>query len=205
MGKVNQGNEARAVLPLWMRFWRARGSGAVWCAVVPVTFGVLRGVEAQVAKPVRATEAEGIWGVYACFASASRLVHRLRSLQKMFGPRDTHNLLVASDAFNWVVLECVKMNEDETTSSSRIFIKILMTEMMEAMGLAKLKERFQDPELKHACAGMFPTDIPKNTRFSINYFTSINLGVLTEDMREWLKVCSVLLHFSNELILTSTF
>jgi pre-mRNA-splicing factor CWC22 len=33
-------------------------------------------------------------------------------------------------------------------------------------------------------------DVPKNTRFAINYFTSIGLGVITEDMREYLKVRS---------------
>ncbi|KAJ2929423.1 hypothetical protein H1R20_g7653, partial [Candolleomyces eurysporus] len=107
--------------------------------------------------------------------------NRLRNIARFFGH------LFASDAVSWVCFECIKMNEDDTTSSSRIFIKILMTEMMESMGLATLKERFQDPEVKHACSGMFPTDVPKNTRFSINYFTSINLGILTEDMREWLK------------------
>ncbi|KAF6758729.1 MIF4G-domain-containing protein [Ephemerocybe angulata] len=107
--------------------------------------------------------------------------NRLRNIARFFGH------LFASDAINWACFECVKMNEDDTTSSSRIFIKILMTEMMESMGLATLKERFQDPEVKRACSSMFPMDNPKNTRFSINYFTSINLGILTEDMREWLK------------------
>ena len=34
-------------------------------------------------------------------------------------------------------------------------------------------------------------DVPKNTRFSINYFTSIGLGILTEEMREYLKVSAV--------------
>ncbi|KAJ3526969.1 hypothetical protein NMY22_g9954 [Coprinellus aureogranulatus] len=126
-----------------------------------------------------------------CFEQAFRTYYdtihryetnRLRNIARFFGH------MFASDAISWTCFECVKMNEDDTTSSSRIFIKILMTELMESMGLATLKERFQDPEIKHACAGMFPMDVPKNTRFSINYFTSINLGVLTEDMREWLKV-----------------
>ena len=80
------------------------------------------------------------------------------------------------------------MNEDETTSSSRIFVKIMMQEMMESMGLKTLAERFKDDEVRAACKDMFPTDNPKDTRFSINYFTSIGLGVLTEDMREYLKV-----------------
>ena len=90
-----------------------------------------------------------------------------------------------------MVFECVKINEDDTTSSSRIFVKIMMQEMMEGMGLKTLAERFKDPEVKKGCDGMFPMDVPKNTRFAINYFTSIGLGVITEAMREYLKVCSL--------------
>ncbi|KIM55817.1 hypothetical protein SCLCIDRAFT_1149033 [Scleroderma citrinum Foug A] len=71
-----------------------------------------------------------------------------------------------------------------TTSSSHIFIKIMMQEMIESMGLKTLAERFKDEEVRTACKNMFPTDNPKDTRFSINYFTSIGLGILTEDMRE---------------------
>lgn len=108
--------------------------------------------------------------------------NRLRNIARFFG------YLFASDAISWMVMECVKINEDDTTSSSRIFIKIMMQEMMESMGLKTLTERFKDPEVKHGCAGMFPMDIPKNTRFSINYFTSIGLGALTEEMREYLQV-----------------
>ncbi|KAF9033309.1 MIF4G-domain-containing protein [Hymenopellis radicata] len=107
--------------------------------------------------------------------------NRLRNIARFFGH------LVATDSISWVVLECVRMNEDDTTSSSRIFVKIMMQELMESMGLKVLVERFKDPEIKHACQGMFPTDVPKNTRFSINYFTSIGLGAVTEDMREYLK------------------
>ncbi|KAJ3573317.1 hypothetical protein NP233_g2517 [Leucocoprinus birnbaumii] len=107
--------------------------------------------------------------------------NRLRNIARFFGH------LFSTDAVSWVVLGCVKVNEDDTTSSSRIFVKILMNEMMETMGLKTLAERFKDPEIRQACQGMFPMDVPKNTRFSINYFTSIGLGVLTEEMREYLK------------------
>jgi len=34
---------------------------------------------------------------------------------------------------------------------------------------------------------IFPKDHPKNTRFSINFFTSIGLGGITESLREYLK------------------
>ncbi|KAG6918584.1 pre-mRNA-splicing factor cwc22 [Tephrocybe rancida] len=107
--------------------------------------------------------------------------NRLRNIARFFGH------LFATDSISWVVFECVRVNEDDTTSSSRIFIKILMNEMMESMGLKTLAERFKDPEIKRGCEGMFPTDVPKNTRFAINYFTSIGLGIITEDMREFLK------------------
>ncbi|KAG2741214.1 MIF4G-domain-containing protein [Suillus brevipes Sb2] len=114
--------------------------------------------------------------------------NRLRNISRFFGH------MIATDAISWIVLECVKINEEDTTSSSRIFIKIMMQEMMESMGLKMLAERFKDEQVKHATKDMFPMDNPKNTRFSINYFTSIGLGVLTEEMREYLKVCQVYIY-----------
>ena len=108
--------------------------------------------------------------------------NRLRNIARFFGH------MIATDAISWAVFECVKVNEDDTTSSSRIFIKIMMQEVMESMGLKTLAERFKDPEIHKACEGMFPLDVPKNTRFAINYFTSIGLGIITEEMREHLKV-----------------
>ena len=110
--------------------------------------------------------------------------NRLRNIARLFGH------LLANDAVSWAVLQTIKITEEETTSSSRIFVKIMMQEVMESMGLPTLKERFADPEVKSLCSGMFPLDNPKDTRFSINYFTSIGLGAITEEMREHLKVCS---------------
>ncbi|TFY66479.1 hypothetical protein EVG20_g4613 [Dentipellis fragilis] len=107
--------------------------------------------------------------------------NRLRNISRLFGH------LLATDAISWAVLRCIKLNEDDTTSSSRIFIKIMMQEVMESMGLPTLKERFADPEVRSLCREMFPLDNPKNTRFAINYFTSIGLGAVTEEMREHLK------------------
>jgi pre-mRNA-splicing factor CWC22 len=110
--------------------------------------------------------------------------NRLRNIARFFGH------LLASDAISWNAMGCVKLTEEDTTSSSRIFVKIMLTEMQESMGLKVLKERFADEEVKSVCAGMFPLDNPKNTRFAINYFTSIGLGAITEEMREHLKVCN---------------
>jgi pre-mRNA-splicing factor CWC22 len=107
--------------------------------------------------------------------------NRLRNVARFFGH------LLSTDAIGWHVLSVVHLNEDETTSSSRIFIKILFQDLAEALGMPKLQERLKDEILRPSFDGIFPTDNPKNTRFSINYFTSIGMGVLTEEMREHLK------------------
>ena len=107
--------------------------------------------------------------------------NRLRIIAQFFGH------LLASDAIGWHVLHTVQLNEEDTTSSSRIFIKILIEDLAQGVGMKSLQERFKDDSLQPALAGIFPTDNPKNTRFSINFFTAIGMGALTEGMREWLK------------------
>lgn len=107
--------------------------------------------------------------------------NKLRNIAKFF----SH--LLYTDAIPWTVLADINLNEEETTSSSRIFIKILMQELAEYMGLAKLNERLKDPTLQMYFEGLFPRDNPRNTRFAINFFTAIGLGGLTDDLREHLK------------------
>ena len=85
------------------------------------------------------------------------------------------------------------MTEDETTSSSRIFIKILLNEMQSLLGLKTLAERFREPSMQEYYRHIFPMDHPSDTRFSINFFTSIGLGVVTETMRERLKIATQLM------------
>lgn len=107
--------------------------------------------------------------------------NRLRNIARFFGH------MFGSDAFGWHALSCIHLNEEETTSSSRIFIKILFQNIVEEMGMSKLQERMRDSSLRPILSGMFPTDTPRNIRFSINYFTSIGMGALTEEMREFLQ------------------
>ena len=107
--------------------------------------------------------------------------NKLRNIARFFGH------LLMTDAISWTVMDCIKMNEDDTTSSSRIFVKIMFQEIIEGMGLVKLKERFKEEQLQPFLGNIFPLDNPKNTRFSINFFTSIGLGAVTENMREQLK------------------
>ncbi|XP_011192434.2 pre-mRNA-splicing factor CWC22 homolog isoform X1 [Zeugodacus cucurbitae] len=107
--------------------------------------------------------------------------NRLRNVSKFFAH------LLFTDAIGWDVLECIKLNEDDTTSSSRIFIKILFQELAEYMGLGKLNIKLKDEVLTESLAGLFPKDNPRNTRFAINFFTSIGLGGLTDELRQFLK------------------
>jgi len=120
------------------------------------------------------------------FKDSYHTIHRLdtnklRNVSKFFAH------LLFTDSISWSVLSCIKLNEEDTTSSNRIFIKILFQELSEYMGLAKLNERVKDVTLQEVFEGLFPRDDPKNTRFAINFFTSIGLGGLTDDLREHLK------------------
>ncbi|KAI3773743.1 hypothetical protein L1987_48274 [Smallanthus sonchifolius] len=51
-----------------------------------------------------------------------------------------------------------------------------------------LKARLTDPKMQVDFESIFPRDNVKNTRFSINFFTSIGLGGITEDLRDANKV-----------------
>lgn len=108
--------------------------------------------------------------------------NRLRNVSKFFAH------LLHSDSIGWNALECIKLNEDDTTSSSRVFIKILFQELAEFLGIKKFNGRLQDPTLQTYFTGLFPKDNPRDTRFSINFFTSIGLGGLTDDLRDFLKL-----------------
>ncbi|KAF9884437.1 pre-mRNA-splicing factor cwc22 [Aspergillus nanangensis] len=122
----------------------------------------------------------------AAFAKYYDTIHRyetnrLRNIARFFGH------MLSTDAIGWHVLSIIHLNEEETTSSSRIFIKILFQDLGEHLGLPKLHEQMREEILRPSLEGIFPTDNPRNTRFAINYFTSIGFGILTEDMREYLK------------------
>ncbi|QDZ23687.1 pre-mRNA-splicing factor Cwc22 [Chloropicon primus] len=127
-----------------------------------------------------------------CFAEAFhkqyKTIHRLetnklRNVAKLFAH------LLETDGLPWSVLTAIKITEDDTTSSSRIFIKILFQELAASLGLKTLNERLQERSAVSSgwYDGVFPKNLPKDTRFSINFFTSIGLGGLTDDMRAHLK------------------
>ncbi|KAL3569767.1 hypothetical protein D5086_029657 [Populus alba] len=120
------------------------------------------------------------------FVQQYSMIHRLetnklRNVAKFFAH------LLGTDALPWHVLAYIRLTEEDTTSSSRIFIKILFQELSEHLGIRTLNERLTDPTMRDSFDSIFPKDNPKNTRFAINFFTSIGLGGITENLREYLK------------------
>ncbi|KAJ3087647.1 pre-mRNA-splicing factor cwc22, partial [Phlyctochytrium bullatum] len=67
--------------------------------------------------------------------------NRLRNVAKYFAH------LLASDALTWNVFTLVRLTEQDTTSASRIFLKILFEELNLAWGLKRLHERFSDENM----------------------------------------------------------
>jgi len=135
----------------------------------------------------------------ASFTVQYETIHRLgtnklRNVAKLFAH------LLHTDALPWSCLSSIHLNEDETTSSSRIFLKILVQEMAGAMGIATLVTRFEtdDPGAQLWYAELFPKDKPRSTRYAINFFTSIGLGPLTDGLREHLKNAPKLIKLQAE-------
>ncbi|XP_019161808.1 PREDICTED: pre-mRNA-splicing factor CWC22 homolog isoform X2 [Ipomoea nil] len=121
-----------------------------------------------------------------CFVQQYSMIHRLetnklRNVAKFFAH------LLGTYALPWHVLAYIRLTEEDTTSSSRIFIKILFQELSEHLGIRLLNERLNDQTMQESFESIFPKDNPKNTRFAINFFTSIGLGGITENLREYLK------------------
>ncbi|KAI8573157.1 hypothetical protein RHMOL_Rhmol01G0256800 [Rhododendron molle] len=121
-----------------------------------------------------------------CFVQQYSMIHRLetnklRNVAKFFAH------LPGTDALPWHVLAYIRLTEEDTTSSSRIFIKILFQELSEHLGIRQLNERLSDPTMQDYFDSIFPKDNLRNSRFSINFFTAVGLGGITESLREYVK------------------
>jgi pre-mRNA-splicing factor CWC22 len=114
-------------------------------------------------------------------------VNKLRNAAKFFAH------LLHTNAIEWSCLQAIRITEDDTTASSRIFIKIVFQELAENLGIEKLAQKLREEPLLPYLEGIFPKDSVDNARFSINFFTSIGLGRVTEDLREFIKSAPKLL------------
>lgn len=68
-----------------------------------------------------------------------------------------------------------------------VCVHVCLQELSEYLGMVKLNERLQEPSLQEYFSGIFPQDSMQNMRFSINFFTSIGLGGITDRQRELYK------------------
>ncbi|KAJ4898310.1 MIF4G domain-containing protein / MA3 domain-containing protein [Raphanus sativus] len=120
------------------------------------------------------------------FVQQYATVHRLETNNKLRSVAMFFAHILATDALPWNVLANIRLTEEDTTSSSRIFVKILFQQLSEQLGIRVLNEKLQDPAMEETFEPIFPKDHPKNMRFSINFFTSIGLGGITEKPRQLL-------------------
>ncbi|KAJ1695793.1 hypothetical protein LUZ63_012491 [Rhynchospora breviuscula] len=121
-----------------------------------------------------------------CFVQQYSMIHRLETI-KLLNVAKFFAHLLGTDALPWHVLAYIHLTEEDTTSSSRIFIKILFQELCEQLGLWLLKKRLEDPTMEDSFESIFPRDDPKSIRFAINFYTTIGLGAITERLRDYLK------------------
>ncbi|KAJ0538240.1 putative initiation factor eIF-4 gamma, MA3 [Helianthus annuus] len=124
-----------------------------------------------------------------CFVQHYSMIHRLET-NKLRNVAMFFAHLLATDALPWHVLAYIRLTEEDTTSSSRIFIKILFQELSRHLGIRVLYKRLTDPRMQDDFESLFPRDNPKNTWFSINFFTCIGLGGITTKQRQYLKAGS---------------
>ncbi|SBT82713.1 pre-mRNA-splicing factor CWC22, putative [Plasmodium ovale] len=120
-----------------------------------------------------------------CFENSYNTAHRLetaklRNCSKLFAH------LLYTDAISWSIFIIIKLTEEDTTSSTRIFIKILLQELTNNLGLKMLYHKINHPAIAPFLIGLFPVDNAQHIRFSINFFTAIGLGALTTSMRKQL-------------------
>jgi pre-mRNA-splicing factor CWC22 len=102
---------------------------------------------------------------------------KIRNIGKLY----SH--LLANDAVSWDVLRSVRLTEEDTNASTRIFLKVLCQDLSENMGMEALTARVHNERFAGALSGIFPSTNVVHMRFSVNFFTFIGLGSLTSDLR----------------------
>ena len=105
----------------------------------------------------------------------------IRNLGKFWG----HAL--ATDCIPFEVFKAVHMNERDSNAANRVFLKFLFHDLVLDMGIDKLKSKFDEPDLQDHLVNLFPNKEYDDIMFSINYFTAIGLGPLTDRMRSTLQ------------------
>lgn len=99
--------------------------------------------------------------------------------------------LLSTDLIGFEILSRVTMTETGSTAPLRIFVKFIFQEIVFEIGINELRARLDEEYIQPFLSGIFPKEEPDDIRYSINYFTAINLGILTEGMRRELQKLEV--------------
>lgn len=100
----------------------------------------------------------------------------MRNLAELFGH------LFYSYSIDWRIFEVVTLRQDTTTAAHRIFLKYLFKKIVQHLGMDKFQEELNKEEMKEYYSGLFPFGHPNDIRFAINFWRSIGLGRVTEEM-----------------------
>ncbi|AET40401.1 U2-type spliceosomal complex subunit CWC22 Ecym_5669 [Eremothecium cymbalariae DBVPG len=104
--------------------------------------------------------------------------NQLRNMGKFWGH------LLATDHLGYELFQWVQLNERDTNAAGRVYLKFIFQELVADLGVQEVQRRFNEKYIQPFIAGIFPLDGSEDTIFSINYFTAIGLGALTENMRK---------------------
>ncbi|KAF7458419.1 cell-cycle-control protein [Cryptosporidium felis] len=120
------------------------------------------------------------------FTESYEMAHRLET-NKLRHVTKFYSYLLSKDAIPWSLMSIIQLSDNETASSSRIFIKILFQELSGNMGLTNLEKKLNSIDVSPFIEGIFPINDMSKIRFSINFFTAIGLSTLTKNSRIILK------------------
>ncbi|KAI4963119.1 hypothetical protein ZWY2020_019688 [Hordeum vulgare] len=127
-------------------------------------------------------------GFEACFVRCYAVAHRM-GIDELRAAAGLFAHLLAMDVVLWHgVLGGVRITEEDTTSSSRILMKVMFQEMAKQLGVRVLGRRMNDDDNPVVRDALFPRDKAENTRFAINFFMAIGLGGVTEPARKILSL-----------------
>ncbi|KAK1868042.1 hypothetical protein I4F81_010538 [Pyropia yezoensis] len=117
----------------------------------------------------------------AAFATSYAGAHHLDT-RKLRNVGNFFAAMLHADALPWRVFGLVRLVESETTSSTRILLKIIFQSLASARSIAGLTAALHAPDLAPHVAGLFPTEDAESAAFAINYWTFIGLGAVAEDL-----------------------
>ncbi|KAH9311745.1 hypothetical protein KI387_026780 [Taxus chinensis] len=121
-----------------------------------------------------------------CFLQRYSIAHTLKK-NRVRNDATFFAHLLAMDALPWHCLAYIHLTEEDTTSSSLLFVKILFRILVDQLGMRMLSERLNDPTMQESYNdSLFPKDNPNNSLFAINFWTSLGLGAITQSMRAYL-------------------